>query len=438
MSETKYTIGKIVSLKSNHLKSNIQYSTVNLAGEPNFITPLMIVSEILIQKPEIVDEETGDVKNSKGSCRYKCIWFSNKSFKIEENWFFEKELLDFDELNVDKEIFKFGETVVLKTNFLELQKKKTNLELATNFRINKISSLLNFCSPIFTFMGYQTVEKKEPEFDSKTLNRKRFYPEKIVKVKTFNSKEDKYSEFLFPIEAILKVNEIETKIIDDLVKTINTNKEGVTKIFFQSTSSEHCHLYDVKSILTLSNQYLFICENIFNQQTSEVFIHEIDLCSKFELPLTSEFYPDIIENDGKFLVQSILEYLQKDELVEVYKTLQDIEIDGGNDIIQKIDENKLFVYKIGYKNKQEKYTSRFIVPQKFFYIEKEVTDENDDTDKKKKKSKKKEYYLKAFCLLRNDYRNFNIERMQTLEIINHAEIIKCALNIFRGLNNETN
>ena len=125
-----YKIGTIVTLKSNHLKSKEQFQEILLAGEPNFITPLMIVSEILKIKTDKIDEETGVIKNLKGNYQYKCIWFSSKSFKIEEQWFYENELIHIvnneESKNIDSESqkFSFGDNLVLKTNRLELQKRK--------------------------------------------------------------------------------------------------------------------------------------------------------------------------------------------------------------------------------------------------------------------------------------------------------------------------
>ena len=146
-----YKIGTIVTLKSNHLKSKEQFQEILLAGEPNFVTPLMIVSEILKIKTDKIDEETGVIKNLKGNYQYKCIWFSSKSFKIEEQWFYENELIFIDEKNEyeetkdnDSELqkFSFGDNLVLKTNRLELQKRKTYLELEKDKTTNKISKII--------------------------------------------------------------------------------------------------------------------------------------------------------------------------------------------------------------------------------------------------------------------------------------------------------
>ncbi len=162
---TENKIGKVVTLKSNHLKSTEHFGSVLLAGEPNYITPLMIIKEVLITNPEKVDEETGEFKNAKGNLQFKCIWFSNKSFKLEEAWFYENELT-FVELNSNKQTtFKYGDNVVLKTNQLELKKRKTFLEINKEKSNQKVSALLNFCSPVFIFIGYTTVEKKEALID---------------------------------------------------------------------------------------------------------------------------------------------------------------------------------------------------------------------------------------------------------------------------------
>lgn len=198
-------IGKIVTLKSNHLKTAEQYESIFLGGEPTFITPLMVIKEVLKLNPDKIDEDSGKIKNTKGNMQFRCIWFSNKSFRFEEAWFFENEL-DFIDIE-EKEVptLKFGDNVVLKTNHLELKKRKTFLEIDKEKANNKASALLNFCSPVFIHLGYANVEKKESLIDPNNGEPKRAYCSKLVKLKSFNVKEDKYSEFLVPVEAVEKI-----------------------------------------------------------------------------------------------------------------------------------------------------------------------------------------------------------------------------------------
>lgn len=418
-------IGKIVSLKTNHLKSVEQYETVFLGGEPTYITPLMVIKEVLIINSEKIDEDSGEIRNVKGNFQYKCIWFSNKSFKFEEAWFFENEL-DFMNLNEKKlPTLKFGDSIIFKTNFLELKKRKTYLEIDKEKSNNKASALLNFCSPVFIHIGFTNVEKKEPLIDPTNGKPKRAYCSKMLKMKAFNVKEDKYSEFLVPIEAVEKIV-IPDELIEKVSKSIQTNSNDETNIYYLVKNDKNYGVYKPLQIISISNYYNLKCENIFDQKKYDISFNENEL-QKIEIPFHVSFYPDIKNVSGKFMVISILEYLLDNESSELRKLFIDLSEKGESTILQQS------IYKIGYKNKHEKYTSRFIIPFKLIKIEKTEKVENSDNsiDGESKSTKKKEekidYYLRAFCLLRNDYRYFNIDRMQYLEIHDTKELVETAL-----------
>ncbi len=423
----KYKIGAIVTIKSNHLKSVEQYQEILLAGEPNFVTPLMIVSEILKIKTEIIDEATGVNKNSKGEFQYKCIWFSSKSFKIEEQWFYEKELICIDEdtnvHDLENPKFSFGDNLVLKTNHLELQKRKTYLDVEKDKTTNNISSLLTFCSPVFILIGYSSVNQKEPLIDTHTGKQKRLYCTKLVKVKSFNVKEDKYSEFLIPIEALEKIELPSKDLLDEISIIINTNVKGDTKKYYSIENEEENIIFSPSNLISISNTYFVEGENIYKQKRLSIPLKTNKL-NVFEFPFHVDFYPDIKEIDGQFLVKSILAFLQESDKLRL-----DIMNIFHNKDLQSDDismlNSTLAIYKIGYKNKHEKYTNRFIIPLQLIDIEKEISIKSDknnsDTDKNNV-----DFYLRAFCLLRNDYRYFNVTKMQYLEIHDTVELVKTA------------
>lgn len=410
-----FIIGSIVSLKSNHLKAKEQYPEILLAGEPSFITPLMIVSEVLVVKTDKLDEETGITKNSKGDYQYKCIWFSNKSFKIEENWFYEKELLLIEKYEREGKNFKFGDNISLKTNTLELQKRKTYLEVKKEEKSNKISSLLNFCSPIFIVIGYTSVEKKESLIDSHTGNQKREYCSKLVKVKSFNVKEDKYSEFLFPIEAVEKV-----VIVDktNLQKFINAKSEQ--KLLINSIDKKIERIFSVNSIISVANIYQAEIKNIFSDKTETIDITN-DHLELLNDTNNREIYPEFNQDDNnKFKIKSIEEFLIDKITGNEFKKNELINLD----YINNLSSNNLF--KIVYKNKFERITTRYCIPIYVFYIVGKKY-----SQKEKKEIDIKEYYVQSYCLLRSDYRNFKIERIMSLEVIENDQLIDFAFHNWR-------
>lgn len=442
-------IGKIVTLKSNHLHSIKQFENILLAGETNYITPLMVIKEVLDTKSDKIDEETGEVKYIKGRLQFRCTWFSNKSFKFEEGWFFQNELVfienkdskklivDIEHVELDKQEVEdnvknpnepsliFGDTVILRTNHLELKKRQTHLEIDKEKSNNKVSALLNFCSPVFIFLGYASVEKKEPLRDSNTNSVKRAYCKKLVKLKAFNVKEDKYSEFLVPVEAIAKVS-IPEKAIDEISASIDENRNENSRSLYLVNDDINFGVYNPKSILSVSNFYTLECENIFSQKPFQFLLNDNDF-EKIDLPITKEFYPNIHSFEDKFLVKSILEYLQEIENENLGTTYMDIFHEQKKFKKDLIAELKLRIFKIGYKNKYEKYTNRFVIPIKLIDIERKGEKikniSHPDEDKKEK-----DYYLRGYCLLRRDYRYFNITRMQYVEVYNSIELINVAIN----------
>jgi hypothetical protein len=422
-------IGKIVSIKTNHLKSVEQYETVFLGGEPTYITPLMVIKEVLIINSEKIDEDSGEIRNAKGNLQFKCIWFSNKSFKFEEAWFFENEL---DYINIDKKdlpSLKFGDNVVLKTNFLELKKRKTYLEIDKEKSNNKASALLNFCSPVFIHIGFANVEKKEPVIDPANGKPKRAYCSKMVKLKAFNVREDKYSEFLVPIEAVEKIV-IPHEIIEKVSKSIQTNSNDETNKHYLIKNDKNYGVYKPLQIISISNHYNLKCENIFDQKNYDISLNE-NKVQEIGIPFHVSFYPDIKDVSGKFMVISILEYLLDTESSALRELFIELSEKGESTNLQQS------IYKIGYKNKHEKYTNRFVIPFKLIKIEKTEKVENSDSTiegeskSTKKKEEKIDYYLRAFCLLRNDYRYFNIDRMQYLEIHDTIELVETALESWK-------
>lgn len=396
-----YIIGSTVSLKTNHLKSKEQYPEILLAGEPCFITPLMVVSEVLVVKTDKVDEETGVFKNSKGNFQYKCIWFSSKSFKLEENWFYEEELLLIEKDNKKDKSFKFGDNIILKTNILELLKLKTYLEINKEEKKNKTSSLLNFCSPVFVFIGYTSLDKKEPLIDVNTGNPKREYCSKLVKAKSFNLKEDKYSEFLIPIEAVEKIETVDEVTLKNFV---NAKKDN--KVLIESLGENVERIFSVNSIISIANTYKAEIKNIFSDivETIEIINCQFDFLSDKNV---NKIYPEFSQNENnKFKIESIEDFVKAKIINNEFRKNELIELEYINNLSNKN------LFKIVYKNKFERITTRYCIPIYVFYI---VVKKYSQQEKKEVDIH--EYYLQSYCLLRSDYRNFKIERIMSLEVI---------------------
>lgn len=444
----------MVILKTSHIKKDVDFSEITIAGDSNFISPLMVVKEVLDSKSDKIDEEKGQLKNSKRSLQFRCIWFFAKKFQFEEGWFFENELVnlskkeqetketDSDESNNlnkaqktqgansnklnnsdneqtkqssdEKVQISLGDKVVFKTNELELSKKKTFLEIEEKKINNKVSSLLSFCSPVFIVTGFSVVEKKEPLIDSQTGRLKRAYCTKMVKLKSFNSNENKYSEFLIPIESIQKIEEVEEKILTIYLESKGGNylvcrsKKGWTDLEMENNIND---ILLIDSISTVSGSYRASITNIFSQKKDIISIDNDYFVEKIDYK-ENLIFPEIVESGGEFNVNSIEERLKSTYSGNTYRVNREIDIDYFNNLkIRKL-------LKIVYKNKFERITTRYCIPIFMFSVKAKKTNPKDES----KEIISTEYYLQSYCLLRSDYRNFKVERIMSMEEISDEKL----------------
>jgi hypothetical protein len=292
---------------------------------------------------------------------------------------------------------------------LEIDQEKIN---------NKITALLSFCSPVFIVIGFSVVEKKEPLIDSHTGQTKRAYGSKLVKLKSFNSNENKYSEFLVPIESIQKIEEINDKKLNLFIQSKGGKQLIVRRKKDRVVSETGNKIHDiliVDSISNLSGIYRANISNIFSQKKE---IINIDNAFEVEGIVISEtsVFPEITESGGEFSVNSIEERLKLSFVGNPYSKSNDINLEYTNNLkIRKL-------IKIKYKNKFEKTTTRYCIPIFLFKVNKKIE------DSKGKTKNIPEYYLQSFCLLRSDYRNFKVERMLSMEEISEENIIAHAFD----------
>jgi hypothetical protein len=412
-SKKLFEIGQIVSSKSNHLSDAEQYQHIWLAGDQNYTTPLMVITEILINVSQNIDEVTGEDKSQRNKYRYKCMYFSNKQLKFEENWFYQEELHDtsYEIPQKNLALIKPGKRVVFKTNQIEVGKRKSFLEQENKKKNQKSASLLTFSSPVFIVAGFKVVIKKEPEFDLITGEVKHEYPSKAVKIKFFNSILDKFSEFIVPVE-ILTLAEIEKE--DILSKIIESKEQGFAIKLELKTS---IHLCIIDSVLFISDDYLINCTNFFTKEEETYKLSEldnVDMIFKYKT-LSSKIYPSVVNPKGTIEfnyigIPTVLESLAK----QSNKKNRDTNTPLGAKILH-----------IRYTNTSNKYTERYIIP---LYV---ATADVPNYEKEGETIKRQ--YLKAFCLLRNSERFFRADRIMTLDAIEDSQFFTVANDIWKGL-----
>lgn len=222
-----FKIGDIVALTSHPFTASRQ--DVFIGGDPLQISPLMVVVEIVGDlQQNLYDENTGLLLQEKShkTAQCKCIWYSSKSFQFEEAWLSTrliKKIKEKDDSNNYQNI-QIGAKVTLSTAKMELEKLKSSYKgEAENERIS-INPLLSFVSPIMQIIGTAKNDFKEPIYDSKTGRKKREASDLLIKCKWFNPSSEKMSEKLLPIDALTLIPDVDEEKLNEIQDFIKNKK----------------------------------------------------------------------------------------------------------------------------------------------------------------------------------------------------------------------
>lgn len=373
-----FKLGDIVALNS-HPFSSFQHDIL-IGGEPQLISPLMVIVEILGDFQNLFDENIGSQLQGKGgsTAQCKCMWYSSKSFQFEEAWISSKLLkkikdnelmLKQKESNGKYKHLQIGTSVTLITADLELKKRKISCKNEAGKERSSINPILSFVSPIMQIIGTAKNESKEPLYDSKTGNKKKEVSELLIKCKWFNPSSEKLSEKLIPIEALClipEVNEVKLKRIATHIK----NGEHIT-VKYESKET----IIKPEKIECIHGLYKLIgfdyLDNLVNEFSIDDKLEVFKIVENYFTIRVPNFQDDNLK-DLKYRIQ--------------LETVIDSAISAKNYI------------RIKYKDRNDNVTFRTI---KDFKI-----DENE------------QLYLIGYCLLRNAERSFNLDRIQFLEILN--------------------
>lgn len=375
-----FELGNTVALNSHPFLSS--QHDILIGGEPQLISPLMVIVEIIGDSQNLYDENIGNQIQAKGgaTAQCKCMWYSSKSFQFEEAWLSSKLLKKID--NESKSIsnekdeqgkskdLQIGASVTLCTAKLELQKLKSSYKNEGGKERSSINPLLSFVSPIMQIIGTAKNESKEPLYDSKTGNKKREISALLIKCKWFNPSSEKMSEKLIPIEAlslIPQVDEEKLKEIDTLIhsrKCVKINYEGSkTIIKLQSIKCTH-GIY-----------YLSGYDYLLNS------VREFKINEKLNIP----------KDETKLYSVKVPDFKNDDLKVDKY----DVQLQK---VIKVAKKDKKYI-RIKYGDRNGNVTFRTIKDFKIESIDNAT-------------------YLIGTCLLRNDTRNFHFDRIQFLEVLN--------------------
>lgn len=375
-----FKLGDIVAL-SSHPFTSFQHNIL-IGGEPQLISPLMIIIEILGDVQNLYDENVGNQIQGKGgaTAQCKCMWYSSKSFQFEEALISSKLLKKIEDINDfmlkekdDNGKYKhlhIGSSVTLCTAQLELKKLKSSYKNEGGKERSSINPLLSFVSPIMQIIGTAKNESKEPLFDAKTGNKKREVSELLIKCKWFNPSSEKMSEKLIPIEALGIIPKVDEEKLSKIDAFIKSGENIIVKFDDRETIIKPDKIKCTNGFYKLSG---------FNYLSNKV--EEFSIDDKLTM---------LEKCENRFSIK--VPNFQNDELKkETYpKQLEKIigEAKNGNNYIR-----------IKYGDRNGNVTLRTI---RNFSIHNTV----------------KETYLIGYCMLRKAERNFHFDRIQFLEVLN--------------------
>src|SRR5690554_701316 len=386
---SEFQIGSIVTLKSHYTRGEKDYlDNISIAGDDKSISPYMMVTEILKETKNKFDEDTGENTIQKNSFRLKVIWFNAKTYEFNKKWI-SSQFVDVVENELKNIKFSKADQVILKTNQLEIKKKRISIkEEEWNTKISK-SSLLSFCAPEMIVLGKSKFKPKDPHFDKVTNERIREIPTDQVKVQFYNPLTDKYSEHILPVECFEKADVKTNK----LTQLIEATKDEKSLVGFKD------QLYRVKNISYLHGIYMIQTKNFVDETVESFMLHEI--VNLKELKINDVIGEKLAPRWQGSNFKKIPDFINK----------QDIKYE---DYITKSKEEKENIrpsltgnlFYINYRNLKGKFTQRFI----------KIEAVSEFPIKEEKVDGAKGLMVKAFCFLRKEERTFTFTDDRLLAI----------------------
>ncbi len=368
-----FTLGDIVALKPHPYKLN----TVNIviSGDATPLPPLMVVVEIVRIKHN-KPEGKADISNFK----YKCLWFSTKSFRFLDAWIFESDLKIIEANNkcVDSTAVKRGDQLILKTSSIELAKRKSSQSHDDQSSASKngttvINSLLTFLAPPMSVIEVKQHVSKNPLVDKKTGQTIRWVSASQVKCLLYDPIAEKISELVVPLEAM------------DLVEQVDQNRIAMLSAAIERNAYLWCTYQEFRTIIKPTHlscragkYYARAYDYVLNRMT------EIDLLEAIEFsnllkPFISEIPTFDVERHPE---AGTIAFMHKEKLdatigAQARKNYLRIKYKDQNDLVSY---RTLRNYRIA-----------------------QVTEE----------TQQKEYII-GFCMLRQAERTFKVDRIQNL------------------------
>jgi uncharacterized protein YodC (DUF2158 family) len=369
---SQFKVGDVVALQSHPYSD--KFINIVFSGDPQTNSPLMVIIEVLIETKTQYDEKTGNLLLESGKSQCRCTWFSNKTHQFEDKWLHSgllKIVKHADKLLEERYVKSLiNSEVLFKTSDLELKKRKSSMSYKDHPENGKVSitPLLSFVSPVLHVIQVIEVKKsdfKEPIYDARSGQQKRFIPTWMIKCQWFNLSSDKMSEKLLPVEALTILTKANEDYVDSLNKAIETS------VYLKNEKL----LLSPKMLTYKNGRYYLQAFDFIKNKT-----REIDIIRHPDLSIIAKYY----SNKGPYFNPLTADTLSIEDAIN-------LAIKAG-------------VYlRIQYKKKNGDLTTRTLSK---LSIEKANNLKGVMTT-----------YLKAYCHLRKAERLFKLKRILDLEVL---------------------
>lgn len=228
-----FNVGDLVTFKAHPLLYDLY-----IKGDGKFVPPIMIIKEVLFENKE--KKEFDDVSGNRiaEKVKYICVHFDDNKSEFVDSHLYHSQLSGIKKLNIAKvdeekqakgyialidEVlnypkfdYEYGKIVHFKTKKIEAFKKRetSKIEIDSDEKEVKKTTrhyVVNYITPDFVICGYKKENYNDLFFNNG--NPKRKASSDLIKVKWFNSFQQKFSEQYLPIEFFIDYDAFKIKTI---------------------------------------------------------------------------------------------------------------------------------------------------------------------------------------------------------------------------------
>lgn len=387
MNSQNFGIGAIVALKTTcHLPSSIE-RIVHIKGDPNSISPLMIITEYKKEVKDAYNEETGEVLVQKNEINAKVVWYSDKTGTFEETWIYSRYLIVIQSADqIVKPGFEIGKGVIFRTS--EIESKKIKVSIYSD-QINSRATtnpLLSFVAPPAIVISSKTATSGFTKHNQKNGEVNFETARTTIKIKYYNSVSGKFSEVVLPEVCFKLLGEYSTEVLEKIIKI---------------SSDSHSYFQSLPAI-KLGNQLTLL------YNSGEYSIRYFDILQN---TFVEKSVPEKINTISKHILLSLPDFNLSDSQERL--SINDVNRQTLTDLMAKYPQNPYA--KITYLKKNNEFSTRCIKIKKIVLSDtNSIENQNNDVSSTS--------YMHAHCYLRDADRFFKITNIQKFELLNITRI----------------